>query len=87
MSSRPGQLSTISARSSGADGLLTPQEVAERLKATLRFVRRLVAERRIEYIRVGRLVRFDPEAVAAYIDRNRVAPLSRNDLRNLWRAA
>jgi excisionase family DNA binding protein len=37
--------------------LLTGDEVAVLLKVTPRFVRRLVAERRIEYVKVGRLVR------------------------------
>jgi len=61
--------------------LMTSDEVAALLRATPRFVRRLVAERRIEYVKVGRLVRFEPAAVAAYIDRNRVVPLSRSELR------
>jgi excisionase family DNA binding protein len=61
--------------------LLTGDEVAQRLRTTPRFVRRLVAERRIEYVKVGRLVRFEPEAVAAYIESNRVVPMSRAQLR------
>jgi len=63
------------------DDLLTGDEVAERLKTTPRFVRRLVAERRIEYVKVGRLVRFTPEAVTDYIERNRVVPINRTKLR------
>ncbi|HWG98659.1 MAG TPA: helix-turn-helix domain-containing protein [Pilimelia sp.] len=63
------------------DDLLTADEVAARLRATPRFVRRLVAERRIEYVKVGRLVRFEPAAVAAFIEANRVVPLSRAQLR------
>lgn len=59
------------------DELLTADEVAARLKATPRFVRRLVAERRIAFVKVGRLVRFEASAVAAYIDRNRVVPMTR----------
>lgn len=60
---------------------MTGDEVAALLRATPRFVRRLVAERRIEYVKVGRLVRFEAVAVAAYIERNRVVPLSRSELR------
>ncbi|MEH1130027.1 helix-turn-helix domain-containing protein [Micromonospora sp. CPCC 206061] len=67
------------------DELLTADEVAARLKATPRFVRRLVAERRIEYVKVGRLVRFEPSAVADYIDQNRVVPISRAQLRRYLR--
>ena len=63
------------------EDLLTPEQVAARLKATLRFVRRLVAERRIEFVKVGRLVRFEEAAVAAYIENNRVVPINRAELR------
>jgi excisionase family DNA binding protein len=69
------------------DELLTAEEVAERLRATPRFVRRLVAERRIAYVKVGRLVRFEACAVAEYIDRNRVVPLNRAQLRRYLREA
>jgi excisionase family DNA binding protein len=43
--------------------------LAERLQITERHVRRLVAERRIPFVKVGRFVRFDPVAVAAWLDR------------------
>jgi excisionase family DNA binding protein len=65
--------------------LLTGDEVAERLKTTPRFVRRLVAERRIEYVKVGRLVRFSPGAVAEYIERNKVVPIDRTKVRRYLR--
>ena len=39
------------------DKLLTVEEAAERLGTSARFVRRLVAERRIAYVKVGRHVR------------------------------
>ena len=38
-------------------------------------MRRLVAERRIPYVKVGRFVRFDPIAVTAWIDTCRIVPL------------
>jgi excisionase family DNA binding protein len=43
----------------GVEGerLLTVPEAAERLRASDRFVRRLIAERRIAVVRVGRHVR------------------------------
>ncbi len=63
------------------DELITSEELARRLKTTTRFVRRLVAEHRIEYIKVGRSVRFTSEAVAAYVERNRVCVMSRAELR------
>lgn len=71
----------------GDEDLLTPDEVAARLKASLRFVRRLVAERRIEFVKVGRLVRFEEATVTAFIERNRVVPISKAELRRQWRGA
>jgi len=56
-------------------GLLNVAEVATRLGATDRFVRRLVAERRIPYVKVGKFVRFDPAEVEAWIDDHRVGQL------------
>lgn len=44
------------------DRLLTVGEVAERLGTTERFPRRLISERRIIFVRVGRHVRI-PESV------------------------
>lgn len=63
------------------EDLLTTEEVAARLRVTPRFVRRLIAERRIEYIKDGRYVRFRVAAVKEYIERNRREPLSRAELR------
>jgi excisionase family DNA binding protein len=70
------------------DDLLTGDELAQRLRITPRFVRRLVAERRIAYVKVGRKVLFEQAAVEAYIEANRVVPMTRAQLRaELWRAA
>ena len=65
--------------------LLTADEVAERLNATPRLVRRLVEQRRISYVKVGRLVRFEPSAVADFIERNKVKPLDQARLRRHFR--
>ena len=54
------------------DRLLTVEEAAERLGTSTRFVRRLVAERRIAYVKVGRHVRLDPTDVEAFIAASRV---------------
>jgi len=56
-------------------GLLDVAEVAARLGVTVRFVRRLVAERRIPYVKVGKFVRFDPAEVEQWIDDHRVGQL------------
>ena len=45
--------------------------VAARLGVNNRFVRRLVAEDRITFYKVGRLLRFDPPEVEAWLDRSR----------------
>jgi excisionase family DNA binding protein len=45
---------------------------AERLGVSVRYVRRLVAERRIPYVKFGHLLRFDPVELEAWIDAARV---------------
>lgn len=45
--------------------------VAERLNVNQRHVRRLVAERRIPYLKWGHLLRFDPIEIEAWLDRAR----------------
>jgi excisionase family DNA binding protein len=54
------------------DQLLSPQEVANRLGTSLRFVRRLVLERRIPFIKVGRHVRIAASDLDAFIAAGRV---------------
>ena len=58
--------------------LLTIDQLAERLGITVRHVRRLVADRRVPYIKVGRLVRFDPNAIKAWLDAARRDPDARH---------
>jgi excisionase family DNA binding protein len=55
--------------------LLTVEEAAERLGTKVRFVRRLVAERRIRFYKVGKYVRFHPDDLTAYIQDGRVEPI------------
>jgi excisionase family DNA binding protein len=54
------------------DKLLTLEEAAERLGTSVRFLRRLIAERRIAFVRVGRHVRIDPADLEAFIAAGRV---------------
>ena len=49
------------------DRLLTVDEAAERLGTGVRFVRRLIQERRIRYVKLGKPVRIPESAVAAYV--------------------
>jgi excisionase family DNA binding protein len=65
-----------------AEQLLSVEAAAERLDTTPRFVRRLIAERRIEYHKVGRHVRISESALAEFIDAGKVPPLTIADLRN-----
>lgn len=55
--------------------LLTVAEVAELLGTTERFPRRLVAERRIRFVHVGRHVRISESAVREFIAAGVVEPV------------
>jgi excisionase family DNA binding protein len=59
------------------DRLLSVGEVAERLGTTERFPRRLIAERRITFIRIGRHVRIPEWAVVELIEAGTVDPVPR----------
>ena len=48
--------------------------VAERLGVEVRHVRRLVAERRIPFIKWGHLIRFDPAEIRQWINDYRRQP-------------
>ncbi|MFF8102664.1 excisionase family DNA-binding protein [Streptomyces sp. NPDC016640] len=65
------------------DRLLTVDQVAERLGTGARFPRRLIEERRITFVKVGRHVRIPESAVKAYVDARTVEPvrLRRSGLR------
>jgi excisionase family DNA binding protein len=54
------------------DRLLTVEQAAERLGTSVRFVRRLVAERRIAYVKLGRHVRIAAADLEAFIAAGRV---------------
>ena len=56
--------------------LLTVEAAAERLSTSPRFIRRLIAERRIEFVKVGRHVRISESALRDFIDAGRVEPLT-----------
>jgi len=56
----------------GAGTLMDVNELAARLGVQVRYVRRLVAERRIPYVKLGHLIRFEAAEVEAWIDLARV---------------
>lgn len=62
--------------STTGDRLLTVAQVAEMLATTERFPRRLIEERRIRFVRLGRHVRIPESAVREFIAAGLVEPLS-----------
>jgi excisionase family DNA binding protein len=54
------------------DRLLTVEETADRLGTSVRFIRRLIAERRIAYVRIGRHVRIAEADLASLVAAGRV---------------
>ena len=48
--------------------LLDIKEAADRLGTTERHMRALIADRKIAYIKVGRLIRFDPKSLDEWIE-------------------
>jgi excisionase family DNA binding protein len=59
-------------RPSDLDTLLTVDQAAVRLGTSVRFVRRLIAERRIAYVKLGRHVRIAAADLEAFIASGRV---------------
>jgi excisionase family DNA binding protein len=53
--------------------LMTMDQLAERLGVTRRHVRRLIDERRVPFLRVGRFIRFDPAEISVWLDASRVS--------------
>ncbi|MBV8931630.1 MAG: excisionase family DNA-binding protein [Kutzneria sp.] len=60
----------------------TVPEAAEYLNTTVRFIRRLIAERRIAFHHFGRLVRIKRADLEAFIDAGRVEPIT---VASVWR--
>jgi len=56
--------------------MLTVAQVAELLGTTERFPRRLIAERRVRFVRVGRHVRIPLSAVVDLIEAGTVEPFA-----------
>ncbi|MCS0638752.1 excisionase family DNA-binding protein [Streptomyces sp. LP05-1] len=57
--------------------LLTVEQVASLLGTSVRFPRRLIEERRIAFVRVGRHVRIPEPVIEAYIETHTVPPVER----------
>ncbi|MDX3236676.1 helix-turn-helix domain-containing protein [Streptomyces sp. ME03-5709C] len=63
------------------DRYLRVDQVAEMLGTSVRFPRRLIAERRITFVKVGRHVRIPESAVEAFIADHTVQPVSNGTAR------
>ncbi|SCF63533.1 DNA binding domain-containing protein, excisionase family [Streptomyces sp. Cmuel-A718b] len=68
------------------DPLLTVEQAAHRLGTGVRFIRRLVQERRIRYVKLGKPVRIPESAIAAYIE-ERTVPTLRDERSRYGKAA
>jgi excisionase family DNA binding protein len=60
----------------GPGGLLTEQELAAQWHTTARHIRRLRVESELPYIKLGRLVRFDPDDVAGWLAVHKTASVA-----------
>ena len=60
--------------------LLSVAEAADRLGPTARFPRRLIAERRIRFVRVGRHIRIPESAIGEFIAAGTVQPITSADV-------
>jgi len=70
-----------------AGELLTVEQAADRIRMSARYVRRLIAERRIGFYRLGRSVRIDPAELTAFVTAGRIDPITEttvwNDLKGV----
>jgi excisionase family DNA binding protein len=64
------------AKSGMSERLLTVTEAAEILRTSERFPRRLIAERRIRFTRIGRHVRIPESALREFIAAGLVEPIT-----------
>ena len=64
--------------------LLTIEQLAEHLGVTQRHVRRLVAEKRVPYLKWRRFVRFDPAEIAAVAQHLPPTPSGSARWRSSW---
>ncbi|HEX4982705.1 MAG TPA: helix-turn-helix domain-containing protein [Ilumatobacteraceae bacterium] len=60
------------AKSAELPTLVSIEQVAEHLGVTVRHVRRLVAERRIPFLKWGHLLRFDPHELNLWLEQRRI---------------
>jgi excisionase family DNA binding protein len=66
------QRPAVSHATPGVTRLMDIEALADLLDVNVRHVRRLVAERRIPFLKWGRLLRFDAEEIAVWLEEARV---------------
>ena len=69
---RSGSLDRASRATHDLPALVDITTIAGALGVTVRHVRRLVADRRIPFVRVGHFIRFDIDEVKRWLDEHRV---------------
>ena len=69
--------SSVEVTSVDRSNLLDIPTVARVLGTSVRHVRRLVLEKRIPYMKIGGLIRFDPSDIREWIDGQKVLPTDR----------
>jgi excisionase family DNA binding protein len=70
----------VSERKMIMERLLSVAEAADLLGTTVRFPRRLIAERRIRFVRVGRHIRIPESAIEEFIAASTVQPITWADV-------
>lgn len=69
-----------SASTGQSERLLTVAEAAEYLNTSVRFVRRLISQRRIAYVKLGRHVRIAEADIRTFVDDSRLEALTAADV-------
>jgi excisionase family DNA binding protein len=72
MDSHPLAAAAISGSVAGPDELLTPSQAGDYLRTGEGFIRRLIAERRIPYVKLDKQVRLQRSALDAFIGSGRI---------------
>lgn len=68
----------------GVERLLTVAQAAELLSTSPRFPRRLIEERRIRFVRIGRHVRIPESALREFIAAGLVEPMTEYSVKRGW---
>jgi len=67
----PNPSSLLGTTATGRRGLIDVPALAIELGVTQRFVRRLVAEDRVPFLKIGKFVRFNPREIDRWVDERR----------------